>query len=618
MRKIPRVIFIVFAVVFSAFSLLACADAGAPDHDVSEPNYSVSVSSLERKLEDFLSKCENRTTYTDGERKAAEYLNALLAEYGYSDTSVRDFSVSETVEVDGVKQEKKVTSRNTVAVYSQGADAQRKNVVLCAYYDNRYSQPFSGAGGGFGASAALSNGTGVATLLGIAEYLQRKKPSLDFNVTIAFLGASAVSNVGAQRLYNDMTAKQRDSTVLVVELQRIGAEHVYAFSDARNTKREAFFDGIAEENGLDIYKTTQRSPIVGGMSALNGVPYFQWSHSGVFPVFFNAGIPTINIVGADWETMDLTDNDRVSFTESDTLKNLKDNNPHYSENMAAAATLVIEAMESDGFLTAMQYDRDNFPDTDVLEKEWIWYVIVLGVLLVAAAAMYFVVSRLSKKYPITVPQPKKMKMAVFGMDYEDKDPDNIYIDIQPVDRGEEIFPGVPNNEQTKKTPFDDIFPPFVPPTTIAPHVRETEEAEDPKREAPAEAQTERIEEAPTVREQAKAEQEREPIKEEQTAQEPLAEFPAADGEGSTSSAVVEDAQNKDQGAAEEHDKPAEQTKKPTARKQSAASGAASARKTGATGGTTAPRKPNIQTKRKTVSAGKSTHKSGEETKSKDE
>ncbi|MCM1367226.1 MAG: M28 family peptidase [Roseburia sp.] len=588
MKKYVKVLLIVFAVVFSLLSLSACADAGAPDHDVSDPRYSVSASSLESKLEDFLSACENRTTYTDGERRAAEYLNEQLVGYGYDDVGIREFSVSESAEIDGVTQEKRVNSRNVVAVYSSGDGDARKNVILCAYYDNRYSQPFSGAVGGFGASAALSNGTGVATLLEIAEYLQSEKPALDFDVTIAFLGASALSDIGAQRLYNDMTSKQREATVLVVELQRVGAEHIYAFSDARKTERETFFDGISADNGLDIYKVTQKSPVITGMSALNGVPYFQWAHSGVFPVFFNAGIPTLNVVGADWETNNLTDNDTVSFTENDTLKNLKDSNPEYADSMATAATLVIEAMKNDGFLTAMQYDVDNFPNTDVLEKEWIWYVVVLGVLAVAIVAMYIVFGRLTKKYPMTVPQPKKMKMAVFGMDYEDKNSDNIYIDIQTVGRGEEIFPGVPNNEPAAKTPFDDIFPPFVAPTASTPAKKDEPPVSEPEKDPPVD---EAAKQASTEGEHAE-----EPTENAQ-AEEPIAEKREnADGVEAASSA--------------ESKKPKAQTKKSTAQKQ----GDAAQNRSGAS----TARKPSAQTKRKTVSAGKSTHKSSGEAENKDE
>lgn len=605
MKRIIKVICIVFAVVVAAFSLVACADAGAPSHDVSQPKYSVTTSALEQKLSDFLGACKNRTTYSDAERRAAEYLNEQLLNYGYNNTSIKSFAVKETITVaQGREQEREMTSQNVVAVYSSdGSAATRKNVILGAYYDNLYDVPYQGASGGYGVSAALSNGTGVATLLEIAQYLQNNKPALDFDVTIVFFGASAMSTAGAQRFYNDMTSAERAATVLMVELQRVGAKHIYAYSDSRKTQRESFFDGIAADNGLDIYKATQKSPLITGLNSLNGIPYYQWVHSGVFSPFFNADIPTLNIIGGDWESMNLTDGDSVSFTESDTLKTLKRNVPDYSEKMATAATLVIKSLEDGKFLSVMQYDRDNFPNTDILNKEWIWYLIVLSVLFAAAIAMYFVLRRLEKKYPITVPQPKQMKMAVFGMDYEDKNSDNIYIDIKSVNTNEEIFPGVANNDASPKTPFDDIFQPFAP-FSVKPRVEPSESEQDTARSQPMEnGEGEHLDPVSQNERDKNAESETNNAAEEDNAV-AVDKAPEVKKSEKHSRTETEDTQSAD--IKSEKSSVDKSNVKPAAEKK-----------------TPATRKAAPQTKRKTVSAGKSTHKSdtadnnGEEKEKKD-
>ena len=232
----------------------------------------------------------------------------------------------------------------------------------------------------------------------------------------------------------------------MVELQRLGFEHVYAFSDERKSSREPFFDGVAADNKLDIYKPTQKSPIMTGMYALEGIPFYRWAHTGIFAPFFNSGIPTLNLVGADWETLDVTDNDRVTITSADTYANMLKNYPKYAENTATAASFMVKALEADGFLAAMQYDRENFPDTDVLNKDWIWYLVVLCSVLIGVPATYLVNARLAKKYPIVAPQPKTVKMAVFGMDYEDKNSADIFVDVKRVSALDDIFPGIPNND----------------------------------------------------------------------------------------------------------------------------------------------------------------------------
>lgn len=245
-------------------------------------------------------------------------------------------------------------------------------------------------------------------------------------------------------------------------MQRLCGDNIYAFTDARATERDVFFNDIAANNGLNIYKPTSKSPIILGLSALNGVPYYQWAHGGVFNVFFNAGIPTLNLIGANWESSNLSDiesasNENISFTESDTLHNLKRFYPDYAQKMATAATLVVKSLTDERFLQTMQNDRESFPDTDAISSAWIWELVVLITIIIAGIALYAVIAHQKKKYPIEVKAPPHMKMAVFGMDYEDKSSADIFIDIRDVNANEDIFPGISNNAPKPKNTVDDIF-----------------------------------------------------------------------------------------------------------------------------------------------------------------
>lgn len=459
MKKRVSIISIMLCLVAVVFALVGCSPAGAPDHSVSDPQYAVSVADPEKELDDFISIVgDDRTSFTQAEENAAIYLQSRLTEYGYTDVVLQDFTATEKNE--------DVNSRNVVARYlAENRTADTKNVIIGAYYDNRYKAPYKSAAV-YKSQGALANGTGVATLLAVAKYFQTQKPALDFDVTIVFFGGSFVSDVGAREFYKKMTHAERMNTVLMVEMQRLGVDHVYAYSDARKTKRESFFDAIAVERGLDVYKVTQKSPLVTDATAYEGIPYYQWAHSGVFGVFFDAGIPTLNLIGANWETINLTDtesseHDNIAYTDKDNLDTLKRLHPQYAQKMATAATLVIGAIEDESFLSVMNYDRTNFPNTDVLTMSWIWYLVVLGVVIIFAAVMLAVSSHLAKKYPITAPAPKRMKMAVFGMDYEDKDSSDIFIDIKSASPQDDIFPGIPNNDGPARStgdPFDDIFP----------------------------------------------------------------------------------------------------------------------------------------------------------------
>lgn len=459
MKKLFRILSLILCAVVAAVTLSACSDYGAPDYKTSTPNYAVSQSDLESELGAFMSSNVDRTTYTDGESKAALYLSNRLIEMGFTDVGLQEFSTSEAETNSGV-----VKSQNVVAHIGSGKSTA-KNVILGAYYDNRYKAPYNGAKSD-GAEGVVSGGTSVATLLVIADYIAHHTQGIidnDLQITVVFFGASYVADDGARAYLDKMTEREYKRTVLMVELQRLGVDHVYAFSDARQTNRESFFDDIAKTNGLNIYKPTTKSPVITGLSALNGVPYYQWVHNGLFSRFFNAGIPTLNLVGANWETANLSDResatrDNLAYTENDTLRNLKRYYPNYADKMATAATLVIRSVYSSDFTDAMLYDKENFPDTDTLSSAWIWCLVVLLVVLAVAGAMYAVGMRLKKKYPIAPIAQPQMKMAVFGMDYEDKNSGDIYIDIR--DGGsfdDDIFPGVQNNAHKAANPFDEIF-----------------------------------------------------------------------------------------------------------------------------------------------------------------
>lgn len=456
MKKLG-IISILLCIVLTALCLISCSDYGAPDYNTKNPDYAVSPKTLSDELVGFMTDNVDRATYTDGEKKAADFIENRLKEMGLDDVEQVDFEVRIEDVVSAVGKSQNVIAR----VGSKNSNA--KNVIIGAYYDNRYTQPYSGASYDAG-EGVIGGGTSVATLLGIADYLQNHKSDIASGVcvNIVFFGASYVSNAGASSFLDDMPASEYKNTVLMIELQRLGVDHVYAFSDARQTKRESFFDRVAADNGLDIYKTTSKSPLITGLSALNGVPYYQWAHGGVFDVFFNSGIPTLNLVGANWDSSNLSDiestkHPNLSYSEADTFRNLKKYHPDYADKMATAATLVIQSVCDKDFLQVMQYDKDNFPNTDALAMSWIWLLVLLGVIIIAAGVMYAVSMRLKKKYPVVVAAPPQIKMAVFGMDYEDKDAADIFIDVKPHGLSEQIFEGIENNAP-KSNPFDDIFP----------------------------------------------------------------------------------------------------------------------------------------------------------------
>ena len=176
MKKRINILSIVLCIIIAALAFVGCSSAGAPDHSVTNPQYAVSVESLESVLDDFINTVgDDRTSFTQAEENAAIYLQARLIEYGYTDAALQTFDTTEN--------NTEVTGHNVVAYYrTSNSTADTKNVIIGAYFDNRYKAAYKGAAV-YKSQGALANGTGVATLLAIAEYFQTEKPDPPFHPT---------------------------------------------------------------------------------------------------------------------------------------------------------------------------------------------------------------------------------------------------------------------------------------------------------------------------------------------------------------------------------------------------------------------------------------------------
>ena len=86
----------------------------------------------------------------------------------------------------------------------------------------------------------------------------------------------------------------------------------------------------------------------------------------------------------------------IAYTDRDNLETLKRLHPQYAQKMATAATLVIGSLNSADFLNVMNYDRAHFPNTDVLTKNWIWHLVVLGIVIIFVAAFMAISAHLGK------------------------------------------------------------------------------------------------------------------------------------------------------------------------------------------------------------------------------
>ncbi len=120
----------------------------------------------------------------------------------------------------------------------------------------------------------------------------------------------------------------------------------------------------------------------------------------------------------------------VAYTENDNVDYLNSHMPSYSRKMADAANLVYGCLTSEDFVASIENTKSAARDYSIYTKIWIPSVIAIGVIILAALSLIPIARRFEKKYPPKPPSVRKLKVAVFGMDYEDASSGDIFVDLR--------------------------------------------------------------------------------------------------------------------------------------------------------------------------------------------
>lgn len=364
----------------------------------------------------------NRTSFRDGERAAAAWLEQKLLGYGY-----RPEGNATSLQLPFTHKEE-YKSQNITAVYpSETAGAPQ--IILCVNYDNLHSE--IGNMMSNGGAGAMQNGTGVAILLSLAETLQREQVKLPFDVRFVFFGASEVGLIGSTVYLTDqMSGAEKMRTVLAINFRRIGGDYTYLYADEVKTDHGALLLDTAKTSGLAIKAQPKSTPFMPAQY-VDTLPYVNWGMLGDQSRLMSVGLHTVSLYGGNLETISLSDIDgkagNITYTSKDTIAGLETYYPAYGVRMAEAAQLVYNAILRDDFLpTCQQSSPYNY---EWLTKPVVVSGIVIGILILMGVVVIVLVKQFEKKYPLR-PLVRHLKIAVFGMEYESPDEENIYVDIQ--------------------------------------------------------------------------------------------------------------------------------------------------------------------------------------------
>lgn len=378
------------------------------------------ISDAEEFMNSFLDNCPKRTSFSDDEKKAAEWIAQEFESFGL-ETKTQTFDI----EFNG----KKVSSQNVIGKLDLG---KQKQVIICAHYDNYYG---SDDIEGFGAEGAYNNGSGVGVMLSLAsrfgELKEQDNLNIDFNLVFVALGADEVGLYGANYYMKNMLPKEIDNTLLAVNLDCIGGgDYLYLYCDELSTVHEKYIKEIADKNNLPL-----RLPPANKKTASIPTPSFPYMHYGINSsnyYFLSAGINSAFFFSRNWDTnnkigmVESEKNPSIIYTKDDNRETLRElYGDSFVQKMNAAANIVFYTLMDADFVKTMEKSAAQKPNYNWLINTSLMAYVKLGLIVIMIAVVFLISKNYNIRYPVPVitikPTPPP---TVFGEEYENKDKDN--------------------------------------------------------------------------------------------------------------------------------------------------------------------------------------------------
>ena len=438
-----KIVIILLALVFALTLFSGCA-YNYSENPVSIKNFS--AEQIEKELFDFLTAHPNRSSFSNEEKTAAEYLRQRLENIG-AETQLQEFPhryVYEESYPSSVTIDYSFGSQNVIGLIAGKNNTGGEKIVVGCMYDNLYSYAdfyeaycyvnnsmYKGHSGRTDAEGALS-ATGAAVSLSLAEkiYEYNESVGLTFDVEFVFFGAEEFGCLGSDAY---ASSSRINNVSLFINLSRIGGDNIYAYFDEVNTSHgEVFMDNADSLGYGKIITQPGGNQTIIGATSTGKLPYTNFSLIGSSGAFFGEGIRVANFTTGVFDSIFYTYKESLLYqnifeTANDTYKKLSQVCPKYNIQCAVVADTVFESLIDGSLpasLTVPPYDYTwlTFPIAG--------YVSVIVLCLLCAVLMIILIKYFEKKYPPVSKTPKKVKIAVFGMDYENPKDADIFIDTK--------------------------------------------------------------------------------------------------------------------------------------------------------------------------------------------
>lgn len=396
-----------FPVAFSAKA--SCCALPAPTVSTDVESYS-ELNAFFRK---FVTEFPKREAGTDSEAEAATFLSEQFmrcrltsySEYfGGGEGYYQKFSYRAS--------DKSKNSQNVIGIKTS-ANSQGL-VVIGAHYDNYAERVKDGQGNKLtGSQGAADNGTGVSVLVWLAEYLDSVE--LPFDLMFCLFGAEEDGCQGAEAFLSALMQEQRDSILLYINFDSIGAgDHLYLYCDEFTTGHENYLRRLALQDGLSLAENPLNRKLL--TSGWQGYPY---SHKGLASdnaVFLEHRINSAGFFSFAWSSSKsyMAESDSkpsVHHTAKDNLNTLDElYGDSMIKTMVNVSVFAARVLQDSDFVTEMEKSSASSFDYRWMISANLWAGVTISVwiaLIVAVFCVYWILKgRISPK--------EEPKITVFG------------------------------------------------------------------------------------------------------------------------------------------------------------------------------------------------------------
>jgi alkaline phosphatase isozyme conversion protein len=267
----------------------------------------------EREMRTLAERFPGRMAGSDRERAAAEYLAGRLADFGYQ-AALQPFPVAFSFHPMGGEStlERQAFSQNLVAELAGDGEGL---IIVGAHYDTAVERSEAQAQAGIGGpnlQGVDDNASGAGVLLELASRLAGSSP--EHTIRFIAFGAEEVGLLGARHAVQAMTSEERESVVLMINIDSIiTGDRLYVHagpatidSHPISTSARAEAQRIATELGFELHTNP-------GLNAEYPAGTGCCSDQVAFD---EAGIPVINIEATNWKLGDLDGYQQTAITDA--------------------------------------------------------------------------------------------------------------------------------------------------------------------------------------------------------------------------------------------------------------------------------------------------------------